>query len=326
MTLWRCEETGHGGWSRGLLLLTDEVELWISLEVGPRILRLQRRGGKNLFYEDRTQLGQSGEPSFRLRGGHRFWTAPESTQTYEADNHAVSYQVSGHRVELLAPPFFGLRKTLVIEALTPSLFRVRHGLRNVSAAPISRAAWALSVMAPGGLAILPQPPLRSHPSILPAGTPWRDEDLLPNRRLVLWPYTDLGDPRLRLRGRLWTVEQRCDLGPLKLGLYDQTAGRDVLTGLAAYQLGSSVFVKTVPVCSSQVYPDLGAAFELYTDANFLELETLGPLTTLLPDVTCWHDELWLVRDSAAPLRDEAVGLPFLTDALRCFADHGFPSS
>ena len=111
MTLWRCEETGHGGWSVACCSDRDEVELWISLEVGPRILRLQRRGGK-IFYEDGNAvfIGQSGEPSFRLRRTS-LWTAPESTQTYEADNHAVSLsEVSGHRVELLAPLFLACVK------------------------------------------------------------------------------------------------------------------------------------------------------------------------------------------------------------------------
>lgn len=321
MSLLRCEESAYGGWSRGLHLFTDEVELWVSLEVGPRILRCQRRGKENLFYEDVSQLGGRGEPSFRLRGGHRFWTAPESPETYEADNSEVAYVVGKSCVELVAPPQFGLRKTLLIESLSPSLFRVRHGLHNVSSLPIARAPWALSVMAPSGVALLPQPPLRAHPSSLPAGTPWHDEDLLPHRRLVLWPYTDLGDPRLQLSGRLWTVEQRRDRPPLKLGLYDQSGGLDLLGCVAGYQLGSSVFVKSVPVSKAGTYPDLGASFELYTDGNFLELETLGPMQTLLPDETCWHDELWLVRESVVSLRDEALGLSFLTDALRYMARH-----
>ena len=90
-------------------------------------------------------------------------------------------------------------------------------------------------------------------------------------------------------------------------------------------IGSSVFVKTVLVCSSVVHPDWALRFELYTDANFLELETLGP-TTLLPDVTCWHDEPWLVLRFSGAAARRSGGTSVLTDALRRFADHGFPSS
>ncbi len=315
MTLLHCVESGYGGWSRGLRVSTDAVELWITLEVGPRILRCQRRNEPSLFYENAEQLGNHGEASFRLRGGHRFWTAPESALTYEPDNTSVDYQVRGDSVELIATPRFGLRKTIVIEALTPSVFRIRHGLCNVSSEAMERSPWALSVMAPGGVAYLPQPTLRSHPSALPSGTPWRDEDLLPNRRLVLWPYTDLGDPRLKLTGRLWSVEQRGDLPPLKLGLYDASEGLAGLGCVVCYQLGSSVFVKTVPMAAGRELPDLGAGFELYTDGNFLELETLGPLQRLLPDESIWHEELWLISSSERPLGEESVGLAFLTEAL-----------
>jgi len=302
------EEVSYGGWSRCLRLSTSEIQLLLTLDVGPRILHCQRLGGPNLFFEDRLQLGGRDELVFQLRGGHRFWTAPESAQTYEADNtpvEAIRHDASS--VLITSPARYGLRKSLQIRALAPSVVQVRHGLRNVSESPIERAAWALTVMAKGGIALLPQPQLSQHPSVLPSGTSWRDEDLLPSRRLVLWPYTDLGDPRLRLCGRLWTVEQRAGMPPLKLGMSG-------VGGVAAYQLGSSVFVKNLPVEEVATYPDLGASFELFTDGNFLELETLGPLRLLPPGQQTWHDEHWLLGHSAADLRDEPAGLAYLLDA------------
>lgn len=302
------EEVSYGGWSRCLRLSTSEIQLLLTLDVGPRILHCQRLGGPNLFFEDRLQLGGRDEAVFQLRGGHRFWTAPESAQTYEADNtpvEAIRHDASS--VWITSPARYGLRKSLQIQSLSPSVLQVRHGLRNVSETPIERAVWALTVMAPGGIALLPQPQLSQHPSVLPPGEPWREEDLLPSRRLVLWPYTDLGDSRLRLCGRLWTIEQRAGRPPLKLGLSGSG-------GVAAYQLGSSVFIKNLPVEAAATYPDLGASFELFTDANFLELETLGPLRMLLPGQQIWHDEHWLLAHSAADLRDEATGLAYLLRA------------
>lgn len=44
-----------------------------------------------------------------------------------------------------------------------------------------------------------------------------------------------------------------------------------------------LFVKRCEaVAAPAAYPDLGCTFERFTNADLLELETLGPLTTLAP--------------------------------------------
>lgn len=308
MTRLSIDKVSYGGWQHCLRASTDAVELLITLDVGPRILRCQLRGGPSLFYEDQSQLGGTGEPTFQLRGGHRFWTAPESPLSYEADNSPVQvHRLSDSLLLLQSDCRHGLVKTIQVHALAPTVFLIRHGLTNRSESTIERAAWALSVMAPGGTALLPQPQLRQHPSVQPIGSPWRDDDLLPSRRLILWPYTDLSDERLRLSGRLWTVEQRSDKPPCKLG----TSGPPSVVG---YQLGSYVFVKDVPSQTGVPYPDLGATFELYTDASFLELETLSPQWILAPGQSQFHDEHWLLAETALDLRVEEAGLSFLSEA------------
>jgi hypothetical protein len=40
------------------------------------------------------------------------------------------------------------------------------------------------------------------------------------------------------------------------------------------------------------YPDFGCSFETFTNAEILELETLGPLTTLAPGQSASHTERW----------------------------------
>ena len=71
-----------------------DVELIVTLDVGPRVIRYGAPGGPNLFGESAEQLGKSGEPSWMPRGGHRLWTAPEDkTRTYAPDNRAVEHTV-----------------------------------------------------------------------------------------------------------------------------------------------------------------------------------------------------------------------------------------
>jgi hypothetical protein len=45
------------------------------------------------------------------------------------------------------------------------------------------------------------------------------------------------------------------------------------------------------------YPDFGCNCEVYTDKHSLELETLGPLRTLEPEMAAEHTEhWWLFKD------------------------------
>ena len=55
----------------------------------------------------------------------------------------------------------------------------------------------------------------------------------------------------------------------------------------------------------QTYADRGCNFELYTDANILEVETLGPLATLAPGEKTEHTEIWSLFSGVGPIGDEA---------------------
>ena len=77
----------YAGWPRNLRIANADVELVVTLDVGPRVIRYAAPGGRNLFGETADQLGKSGEPHWMPRGGHRLWTAPEDkTRTYAPDN------------------------------------------------------------------------------------------------------------------------------------------------------------------------------------------------------------------------------------------------
>jgi hypothetical protein len=40
------------------------------------------------------------------------------------------------------------------------------------------------------------------------------------------------------------------------------------------------------------YPDFGCSYETFTNADILELETLGPVVTLAPGESLTHTERW----------------------------------
>ena len=270
----------HAGWNRNLLLANDHAELIVTLDVGPRILSYKRTGGANVFKNFDEQLGVSGESEWKIRGGHRFWIAPEDeVLSYHFDNGPVDHRIdefSGENViDSLQSQSGRILKTLGITlADDSSRVTVRHTAKNEGDEPIQIASWALSVMQPGGIEIIPQPPLGEHP-----------RDLLPNRGIVLWPYTDLTDPRWHLGRNYFTLRQSVAFPPTKIGLSHREKW-------IAYIVGDSIFIKTFDHVTGAVYPDGGCNFETFTNDDMLEIESLSPLAALEPGESVSHSENW----------------------------------
>ncbi len=276
----KLETVSRHGWNHTQRLYNNDVELFVTTDVGPRILEYKTTSGENVLQVFEDQAGKTDEEDWRIRGGHRFWLGPEDkTLSYHIDNTPANYRVDEFSRELLVESLQttpqDIRKTLgVLLADNGSRVTLRHTATNLGDSPITLATWGLTVMQPGGLEIIPQPPLGEHP-----------RDLLPNRGIVLWPYTDLSDLRLTLGQRFWLLRQSPEFSPLKLGL----AHREKW---AAYVLADSLFIKTIDYDPRATYPDGGCNFETFTDKEILEVESLGPLVKLEPDQSTTHFENW----------------------------------
>ncbi|MGC3989347.1 MAG: hypothetical protein QM796_06645 [Chthoniobacteraceae bacterium] len=145
------------------------------------------------------------------------------------------------------------------------------------------ATWGLTVMEPGGLEIIPLPPLGEHP-----------RDLLPNKLMVIWPYTDLSDPRWRFGSQLITLRQTADGVPAKLGLAHKEKW-------IAYLVNGSLFIKVIDYLEGAAYADGGCNFETFTNQEMIEVEALGPLRKLAAGESTSHTERWyLLGDVGQP--------------------------
>lgn len=280
----------YKGWNNNLQLSNGTVELVITLEVGPRIIRYGFVGESNVFKEYEEQMGKSGESTWMIRGGHRLWHAPEDlTRTYALDNSPIKYEkLSESSVRLIQPveSITGIQKEMDI-TLDPNSSRVRvvHRLRNTGLWDVELAPWALSVMAPGGAAIIPLPEKIAHPgSVLPGQKPDL-RGLLPNQQMIIWPYTDLADARWRWGSKYIVLRQEKTKGPTKIGLA-------LKTGWAAYLRDGYLFVKRYDYKEGYHYPDYGCNFETFTNQDMLEVESLGPLTRIAPGHSVEHTEQW----------------------------------
>jgi hypothetical protein len=102
----------------------------------------------------------------------------------------------------------------------------------------------------------------------------------------MWAYSDLSDKRWGFTKKYLTLRQDPDNPvPQKLGLFNaRTWG--------AYLLNGELFLKQYEADASKTYPDFNCSFETFTNAEFLELETLGPLTKIAPGESVTHIERW----------------------------------
>lgn len=288
----------YKGWQNNLQLANGTVDLLITLDVGPRVIRYGYTGEANVFKEFDEQMGKTGEKEWMIRGGHRLWHAPEDIKrTYALDNSPVKYEkLSPTSVRLIQPveSITGMQKELDITLAEEGTgVTVLHRLRNTNAKPVELAIWALTVLAQGGTEIIPLPEKIAHPGSLAPGEKPDYRGFVPNQNLILWPFTDLADPRWRFGTRYLTLRQDKDAGkPTKLGLAHKL-------GWIGYLNAGTLFVKGFGYQDGKPYTDGGSNFETFTNKDFLEAETLGPLVRIAPGKTIEHTERWWLLKGVA---------------------------
>jgi hypothetical protein len=279
----RIEKTPYKGWPNSYRISNGTVEAVVTSDVGPRVIRYGFVGGQNLFKEFAEQMGKSGEKDWQARGGHRLWIGPEDrVKSYAPDNGPIHIEIHGDVLEATEPvePLTGLEKKITVRmAATGTAVEVVHQLRNAGKEPYHLAPWSLTMLAQGGTGIHGLPERGKYPDKLAATGP-----------LVLWAYTNLIDPRLQLREKYLILRQDAkNAVAQKIGSYNHDTW-------GAYLLNGELFVKkTQARAEPTAYPDYGCSFETFTNADFLELETVGPLILLKPGDAVTHTEHWTLH-------------------------------
>lgn len=265
----------------------------VTLDAGPRVISYRPEGHPNLFADlpdasiDHPAIGR-----YWFIGGHRLWRAPEVPEvTYQTDDQPVEVEQNGSRLTLLGGrDSDGIAKEISLEQ-RGDLTIVDHKLLHEGSQPVRTAAWAITQLRPGGVAILPQ------------DTNGDLGDLLPDRTLTLWPYTDLNDPGVILGSRDLRISVDDASAKWKVGL----ANRD---GWLAYVVDGTGFVKwSQPHDNTGTYPHLGSSVECYRDHRFLELESLSPMRELEPGDEIAHREVWTMLRVEGELDELLASLP-----------------
>lgn len=296
----RITRENFRGWEDAYRLSNGRVDAVVVTAIGPRIMAFGATGGANLFYVRDREAGGHNETEWTFRGGWRLWIAPERRETtYSLDNAPCAAEVRGSTLRVSGPPQrdAGLQKTIEVslDPEQPRLHLMSH-LRNIGDRPRTYAAWSLSVLRPGGRAFVPFDvgPLDAFDAI---------------RRLILWSYTKVDDPRYRFGDRLVQVDHTKVAAPPPGagGRRDDESkfGVDSAQGWGAYLLDGTLYVKRFAHDAEGPYPDGGATIEVYSSAEFLELEQLGPLTTIQPgEEIVFPEDWWVFSGVSVPVEEQ----------------------
>jgi len=265
------------------------IEAYVTVDLGPRIIKFGFIGGQNLMQSNRREFGEKTDKTFtdyfgenkawENFGGHRIWLSPESyPETYYPDDSAVLYTITENGAIFTPKPETenGIAKTLEIKMdKDDTNMQVIMSAKNISDKPKEFSLWGLTVSEKNGTIIVPMNT--------------NDTGLLHNRSISVWPYTDMSDERIYFGKRYVTVKQDPDAKTaLKLGF-------DLNCGCAYYVLGDDVFCKSYATNHPNGrYPDAGCSFETYSCSVFTEVESLGELKTVAPGETSTLIERWSI--------------------------------
>ncbi|RPI28635.1 MAG: hypothetical protein EHM70_16520 [Chloroflexota bacterium] len=267
-------------------LTNPYVRLEYLAEAGPRIVRLFLGDSDHNILAEMPEITW-GTPygDYWIRGGHRLWHAPEAfPRTYIPDNDGLVVENIEGGVRLIQPTEVetGIGKSIEIRLSgdRPAV-HLRHELKNNGPTPVTLAPWAITQFPLGGVVIMPQ-----------QIDPLDETGRLPNRHLVLWPYTRWQDPRLELHDDFILLHGNAQRPPCKVGYLNRQ-------GWSGYLRSGFFFLKRFDAPVSESYPDYGCNTEFYCNHQFVEVESLGTLGEIAPGQAVHHTETWEIYHTPA---------------------------
>ncbi len=291
-------EINYLNFGKCVAISNGAIEIYVTVDFGPRIIRCGFVGGENFMLEDRdfslkmsVADSEFDDDTFYIRGGHRCWISPErAPRVRYPDNKRVSYEHIGSKVIFYQEKQEANEVEISLEiemSENANEIIINHIVKNTSYWPKEYAVWPITVLNGGGLAYIPMNIVR--------------RGLLPNRNIVFWPYAKITDERAVFGDRYISLRHDSSVeGAFKVGINQERPW-------AVYFHHGDMFLKKYLVIDGGKYTDFGSTFEAYTDSNVLELESLGELKTVDSGETNSHIEKWILyKDVTVPVNEDEM--------------------
>lgn len=275
-------------------IFNDVAELYVTLDFGPRIIHYSLLDSPNMMFtnERRVNIKQGGDfdevfypgAYWNIYGGNRLWVSPEMMpDTFYPDHEPVDFEpVPNGALFTCQPQIHNKVQLSVRVSLDEDSSRafLAYSVKNVDSVSRLMAAWSVTALDAGGWEIIPQQVVK--------------KGVLPNRMISLWDYSDMSDPRIHWGKRFIVLRHNSDIvNPFKIGINN-------VEGWACYINKGQCFVCHHDHDSDGVYHDFGASYESFINGDYVEMESTGPLQTIVPGESAIHDEVWDLRAIDSP--------------------------
>ena len=157
----KITEKEYKSFGKCVFMENDVCTVAVTVEFGPRVIYFSMKDKQNVMLEDEQglfTLDVDGYGTWRNRGGHRLWVAPELVpETYNPDNDPVEYKVNGSEVSFKPPvtPFKKQLETIVKLDDNKAAVQVTQRITNLDDKEADFALWSITGLTAGGTAVIP---------------------------------------------------------------------------------------------------------------------------------------------------------------------------
>lgn len=274
------EEFGHCA-----LLEYDDIEMYVTLDYGPRIVSVRKHGMPNLLYHQP-------DPEFERNHGHKMRiTLEKSTNGIYCDNSPVRYSPLTDGVSFVQtlsdPVHLELRMDIVFETDIGS-FMVVHSVLNQSLEDQKLSIYTETPFQNEGFVFIPQSNIR--------------EADRPSRILSLWNNCRWNDKRLFIGNQYVTVHnikpERERAGEFQLIGGDLIESRlkigvNNTAGFCGYIEGKHALIKRYAHNRNALYPFNSCSAFATANDGYLSIQNTSPFYMISPGETARFIESWI---------------------------------
>lgn len=277
----------YENYGKCVCITNDVIQVYVSVDVGPRILWYGFKDGENLLYNDINRIsakksegitkafGEGAE--YQFFGGHRLWASPEDpVLSYYPDCHPVEWQQTERGAKFTAQPqpVNDVRHSMeIVLSNDGDELQILHEIENLRDEERTYASWGITQYNVGGIEIIPVVD--------------RYDSLAANRLISFWSYVNYDDERIHL-GRDFVTVKTADMPCLKIGFNNASRW-------SCYVNQGAAIIKKFDYDPALNYPDYGCNYETYTDPYIMEMECVGPNMKLKKGQSAKHRETWIIK-------------------------------
>lgn len=261
----------YKGYGRCLRVVNNVVEIIVTIEYGPRIIKYGYVNGKNHFAENIENKISTSYGDYYIIGGHRF-----CDELCIPDNKKVDYELIPGGVRLIQniERWTQVQKNIeIIFEGDSSRVKIIHKQVSLNAFDVKFFVCGVTTMRKGGLGIIPIEKFKS--------------DAVPNKSFVFWPYSNIKDPRVYFGEKFILMKVSENITE------DFKIGFNSSLNYALHYNENELFVKyLVRDNKNENYPNMGCVYEYFISKDYMEIQSNSPICNVETNKFVEHIEIW----------------------------------